>query len=93
MQITQMNLRAVLKCHGDGVSVDTSHEETEETSHSQELLESCSVDGSNLKKTQDDHVENHGPLSTKLVSSYTEHGSADRAEQQRQSDGCRDGGV
>ena len=62
-----MYLRAVLKRHGDGVSVNTSHEETEETTYSQELLESSSIDGSNLKKTQDDHVEDHGPLAAKLV--------------------------
>jgi len=65
-----MYLRAVLKRHGDGVSVDTSHEETEETPYSQELLESSSVDGSNLEKTQDDHVKNHGPLSTELIASH-----------------------
>ena len=65
-----MYLRAVLKRHGDGVSVNTSHEEAEETPYSQELLESSSVDGSNLEKTQDDHVKNHGPLSTELIARH-----------------------
>lgn len=85
-----MDIRAVLKSHGNGVTVDTSHEETKQTAHSQELLESLAVDGGNLQKTEDDHVENHGPLATILVTSQTEEGGADGTEKQSQGDGSGD---
>lgn len=86
-------LRAVLKCHGDGVSVHTSHEETEQASHSEELLEGAGIDGSDLEKTENNHVDDHGPFATKLISEGTEEGSAHRAEEKCECDGCGDGCV
>jgi hypothetical protein len=86
-------LRAVLKCHGDGVSVNTSHEETKQTSHSQELLKGAGVDGSDLEKTKNDHVKHHWPLATELVSSYTEHSRTNGAKKQSKGDRCGDSGV
>jgi len=46
----------MLKCHGDGVTVDTSHEETEERSDGQELLKCLGVDGGNLEEA---HFRHH----------------------------------
>lgn len=84
------HLRAVLKRHGNSVTVHTSHEETEERSHSQELIEGTTVDGGDLEKTEDNHVENHGPLATELVTSKTEECSTDGSKQQCQGDGGGD---
>ncbi|KAI6762748.1 hypothetical protein HG530_008728 [Fusarium avenaceum] len=66
---------------------------TKETSHGEELLEGGAVDGGDLKNTQNDHVEDHGPLATPFVTSETKHGCADRAEEQSEGDGCGDGGL
>lgn len=84
---------AILEGHGNGVTVDTTHEQTEKGAHCQELVESGAIDGCNLEETKDDHVEDHGPLATKLVTSQTEEGSADRSEKQCQCDGGGDGCV
>lgn len=87
------NVRAVLKSHGNGVTVDTTHEKTEETSDGQELVECLGVNGGDLEKTENDHVDNHGPFATKLVSRETEDGSTDGAEKQSKGDGSGDVGV
>lgn len=83
-------LRAILKSHSDGVTVDTTHEETKQSTHSQELIESGTVDGCDLEKTEDNHVENHRPFATELVSSQTKEGGTDRSEEQCKCDGGGD---
>lgn len=42
---------AMFKSHSDGVSVNSSHEETEEGTDSEELVEGLGVDGRDLKQT------------------------------------------
>lgn len=67
MQQIDQDLRAILQSHGNGVSVDTTHEEPEKTADSKELLKGSRVYGCNLEKSQNDHVKNHRVLSTKLI--------------------------
>jgi len=67
----------VLKSHGDGVTVDTAHEETKKGADSKELLEGGGVDGGDLEKTKNDHIQNHGPFSTKFVTRQAEECSTD----------------
>lgn len=86
-------LRALLKSHGDGISVHTAHGQPEQTPHGQELREGPAVDGGNLQDTEDDHVEDHGPLAPPLVTRQPEEGGADGAEEQRQGDGRGDVGL
>lgn len=87
------NLRALLEGHGDSIAIDTAHEKTKQTSHGEELLEGCAVDGGDLQDAEDDHVEDHGPLATILVTSETEEGGADGAEEESQGDGGGDVGL
>jgi hypothetical protein len=56
--------RAVLKCHGDSIAIDTAHKKAKQGADSQELVEGCRVDGGDLKKTENDHVHDHGPFAT-----------------------------
>ena len=42
---------AVFEGHGDGVTVDSAHEETEERTDSEKLLEGGGVDGCDLEET------------------------------------------
>tara|TARA_R110002060_G_scaffold25772_3_gene35303 strand:- start:134 stop:253 length:120 start_codon:yes stop_codon:yes gene_type:complete len=39
----------MFKSHGNGIAVDTTHEQTKQASDSQELLECFAVDGGDLK--------------------------------------------
>jgi hypothetical protein len=55
-------IRAVLKGHRDRISIDTAHEQTEQTANREELLESCRVDSRNLQETKDNHVDDHRPV-------------------------------
>lgn len=89
----EVNLRALLKSHGNCISVDTAHEETKETADSEKLVEGRAVDGGNLKDTKDDHVEDHGPLATPFVSSKAKYGSTDGSEKESEGDGGGDVGL
>lgn len=89
----RVNLRARLESHGDSIAVDSAHEKTEKTSHGEELLKGCAVDGGDLKDTEDDHVEDHGPLASPFITSETKHGCADRSEEESKGDGGSDGGL
>ena len=80
----------MLEGHGNRVSINTAHEKSKETSHSEELLESGAIDGGNLQNAQDDHVDHHGPLSTILVTRQAKEGGTDTSKQQSQSDGGGD---
>lgn len=44
------SLRAVLKSHGDGISIYTTHKQAKKGTNSEKLLEGCAVDGGNLQK-------------------------------------------
>lgn len=87
------NLRALLQRHSHSITIDTTHEETEETSHSKKLLVGDTVDCSDLEKTKDDHVGNHGPLSSPFVTSKTEDGGTDGTEEEGKGDGGGDIGL
>ncbi|KAI6751963.1 hypothetical protein HG531_006659 [Fusarium graminearum] len=82
-----------LESHGNSVAVNTAHEQTKKTSYSKELVKGSTVNGGDLQNTEDDHVEDHGPLATPLVTSKTEHGGTDRAEEEGEGDGCCDCGF
>lgn len=89
----RFDLRTRLESHGDSIAVDSAHEKTKKTSHGEELLEGCAVDGGDLKNTKDDHVEDHGPLASPLVTSETKHGCADRSEEKSEGNGGGNGGL
>jgi hypothetical protein len=57
------------------------------------LVEVLCIDGRDLEKTQDDHVSDHGPLTTPLVTCEAEQGSTNRSQQQSECDGFRDIGL
>ena len=80
---------AILQGHGDGVTVDATHKQAEETPDGEELLEGGAVDGGDLEQAEHDHVDDHGPFATELVTGKAEEGSADGAQEQGQSDGGR----
>lgn len=77
----------MLQSHCNGISIYTTHKQTKQTSYSEELLERSRVDGCDLKETQDNHVSNHGPLSSESVSKETEERSTDGPEKQSKGDG------
>lgn len=57
------------------------------------MVESGAVDCCDLEKTENDHVEDHGPFATELVTSQTKEGGTDRSKEQGQCDGGGDGRV
>ena len=64
--------RAMLKSHCNRITINTSHEQSEQTPHSQKLLEGRAVNGADLQQTKNNHVDNHRPFSAELVSCQTE---------------------
>lgn len=83
----------VFESHGNGVAIDTTHEKTEERADGEKLGKGGAVDGGNLKKTKDDHVDDHGVLATKLVTGQTKESRADGAKEQSEGDGSGDVGL
>lgn len=78
---------------GEIIILDTAHEEPEKTPNGEELAESLTVDGRDLKKAEDDHVEHHWPFPAKLVPCQSEDGSTDGSQKEGEGDGGRDCGV
>lgn len=76
------DLRAVFQSHRDRVPIHATHEQTEETTHGQELLEGLTVDGRDLQDTQNNHVDDHWPLPAKLVACQTETRRTNTSQQE-----------
>ena len=83
----------VFESHGNGVAIDTTHEETEERANSEKLGKGGAVYGCNLEKTKDDHVDDHGIFAAKLVTGQTEKSGTDGAQEQSEGDGSGDVGL
>lgn len=54
------------------------------------MLEGARVDGGDLKEAENDHVDNHGPLASPLVSGQTEDSGTNGAKQQGEGNRSRD---
>lgn len=83
----------MFKCHCDGITVDTAHEQTKQASHSQELFESLAVDGGHLKQSENDHVQHHGVFPAEPISCKTEECSTHGSEKECERDGSSDVSV
>ena len=66
-----MYIRTMFQSHSHSIAVHTTHEQAKQAAHGQKLLKCLAVDGTNLQHAQNDHVNHHGPFSTKLVTGKT----------------------
>jgi hypothetical protein len=82
--------RTIFKSHRHGVPVNSSHEETEQTSDGKEFLEGITVYRSHLQEAKNDHIDDHWPFTSESVSKKTKDGGAYRAQEEGECDGSRD---
>lgn len=78
---------------GQRIDLHSTHEETEQTANSQELLEGRGIDGGDLQKTKDNHIGDHRPFATPLVTCEAEHSSSYRSQKESKSNGLGDVGL
>lgn len=70
MRLPSIN-RAVLKSHGNSRTINSAHEQTEESADSKELLECLGVDCGDLEKAENHHVADQRPFAAVSVGCET----------------------
>lgn len=66
--------------HGNGISINATHKQTEQTAYCKELLEGVTVDSGDLQHAQHNHVDHHGPFSAELVTSQAKTRRSDASQ-------------